>query len=261
MKNTYKLADNHCHTEFAYCATDITIDTAVTKAKEKGLEYISFTEHAGHLYFDSKNCWNSLTNPSFMTPSNFSSRISEYISSLKKHSPFVKIGFEVDADKSGNLNLMPEDRLKADLLVGGVHLLYKSKEFATYTTLEADKHFIVANESLCIGGITVVAPPFRIFCNYGMKMPLHLYKSLINMLKSYNVAAELNFHSRNIPDPVFFELCLEEGIKISLGSDSHSSIEVGEFEKHKKFLEKIGVTEKEYKEVLFKLKPEVNERE
>jgi len=254
MKNIYKIADNHCHTEFAYCATDITIDTAVVKAKEKGLEYISFTEHAGHIYFDRKHCWESLNNPSFMVPSNFSSRISEYFSSLKKHSSFIKIGFEVDADRSGNLNIMPEDRAKTDLLVGGIHLLYKPGEFTTYTTQKAEHHFMVANETLCKRGVTVLAHPFRIFCHNDSKMPVHLYKPLVDMLKSYNVSAELNFHCGNWPDPDFFEICLAEGVKISLGSDSHAIIKVGEFELHKKFLEKIGVTEKEYSEVLFKLK-------
>ena len=66
-----------------------------------------------------------------------------------------------------------------------------------------------------------------------------------------NVAAEINYHT-NEPDPAFFACCLEEGAKISLGSDSHLLYEVADFHPHLRLLRQVaGDTNLE--DVLFRL--------
>ncbi|HNS32803.1 MAG TPA: PHP domain-containing protein [bacterium] len=256
MKNAYTIFDNHCHTEFAYCSTDITVSDAVAKAKDAGMEYIAFTEHASHLYFENAVCWNSLSDPSFMKRANMlcPTRMEDYRNEIKKHSPcFAKTGFEVDVDRSGNLNLLPEDRQDAAMLVGGIHFLFSDREFSSCTAQKKEELFMRSNEALCKQGISVLAHPFRIFCRNNLPLPRHLYKPVARMLKSYRVAAELNFHYNNISDPAFFETCLEEGVKISPGTDSHCIEEVGVFDRHADFLESIGVSEENFKEIIFKL--------
>jgi len=256
MENSYRFFDNHCHTEFAYCATDITMKEAVAKAKARGIEYIAFTEHSCHLYFESDVCWKSLSEPSFMKKSNMSrpTRMEAYRKEISKYpSPFVKAGFEVDADRSGNINLLPEDRQNIDLLVGGIHFLFRHQEFLSYPVQKTGELFMWANEALCKQGISVLAHPFRFFCRNNLRTPKYLYKPLAQMLKTYNVAAEINFHSNNISDPAFFEKCLEEGVEISVGSDSHCIEEVGEFGRHADFLKSIGVNEENFEEIAFKL--------
>ena len=69
--------------------------------------------------------------------------------------------------------------------------------------------------------------------------PAELFEPLADLLKKYDTAAEINFHC-NQPDEEFFALCLQKGVKISLGSDTHNLYEVGEFYPHVKFLDKIA---------------------
>ena len=62
---------------------------------------------------------------------------------------------------------------------------------------------------------------------------------MVAMLKRYNVAAELSFH-HNRPSPEFFRKCLDAGVKISFGSDTHSLFKLGFFNPHFDFLRSIG---------------------
>ena len=61
----------------------------------------------------------------------------------------------------------------------------------------------------------------------------------MNILKRYGTAVEVNYHT-NEPPPEFFRMCVENGIKLTLGSDSHNLYQVGEFYPHLKFLQEIA---------------------
>ncbi len=252
MENRYSLFDNHCHTQFAYCAAGITVDAAVEKAKGMGLDYIAFTEHAGHLYFTPADCWKSIDDPSFMKKSNMSPRISRYLSSIEKHFPYARAGFEVDLDRSGKINLLPEDREKAWIVIGSIHVLFTREESFSRSTQDTESVFMKANEALCMQGIDVLAHPFRFFSRKGLKIPSHLFRPLAEILKSCGVAAELNFHSGNVSDPAFFEACLEEGVRISPGTDSHSMEQVGQLGMHAEFLKQMGVRAEEFSRISFR---------
>ena len=43
-----------------------------------------------------------------------------------------------------------------------------------------------------------------------------------------------------MPEPDFFRLCLENGVKLAFGSDTHNLYELGEFYANLKFLKEIG---------------------
>ena len=99
------------------------------------------------------------------------------------------------------------------------------------------------NEAAMRDGVQALAHPFRIFSfnGLGVKYPVpeELFEPLADMLKKYSVAAEINFHC-NTPDEEFFAICLQKGVKISLGSDTHNLYEVGEFYPSVKLLDKIA---------------------
>jgi histidinol phosphatase-like PHP family hydrolase len=69
------------------------------------------------------------------------------------------------------------------------------------------------------------------------------------MLVAYGVAAELNFHT-NEPSPHFAALCLERGVKLTFGGDSHAMWEVGAMWPHVRLLQEVGVTPAELSRVL-----------
>jgi len=158
-------------------------------------------------------------------------------------SSFVRLGLEVECDRSGELSLLEEDREGWDLLMGAVHMLPKA-----YSG-NVERGFMAFTEKLLQGGVKVLAHPFRFFRRRGMEVPKHLFRPVAEMLAEYRVAAELNFHT-NEPDPEFFRICLEEGVSIALGSDSHALYEVGEFAPHIELLRRLGV-DGDLKDILF----------
>ena len=53
------------------------------------------------------------------------------------------------------------------------------------------------------------------------------------------MAAEINFHT-NEPDPAFFRLCLDTGVRLTFGSDAHDLHAIGEFTPHLQLLRNCG---------------------
>ena len=236
------IADNHCHTEFAYCAEDITIKSALKKAELLGLDHICFTEHAAQLYLSAKDYWSgrffSQLNSIKNTGNSGVNRMESYRRKfLKVGSPLGKIGLEVEVDRNGKLALLPEDENGWDLLIGALH--YLPLEDLNGGTRQLHRRFLWACESLFKNGVDVLAHPFRFFRRHNLPASRTLYRPLVQMLKELKVAAELNFHTDE-PGLDFFRICLAEGVKISLGTDSHNMLEVADFSAHFEFLKKLG---------------------
>ena len=247
LNQEFSIPDNHCHTQFAFCAEDITIESSIERAKLFNLNYICFTEHYAHLYIEDKN----YNGPIFFFQPDLLKRqkekginkVQKYKQMiLKNNSGIAKIGLEVEVDKNGKIILLSEDRIGLDLLVGAIHFL--PEEFLREGNKKLEKKFMWAIESLLKEKIDVLAHPFRFFFRNKLPTPKYLYKAVAKMLKEANVSAELNFHT-NKPDPEFFRICLEEGVKISLGSDAHNVLEVGEFKPHLDLLKTIGISSPE----------------
>ncbi len=112
--------------------------------------------------------------------------------------------------------------------------------------------FMKLTESLVLSGIDVLAHPFRYFVRKKSPNPVHLYRPMADLLAAHDVAAEINFHT-NLPDPAFFTICLERGVKIALGSDSHEPHEVGELGLHLDILRQAGANENDWADVLYQL--------
>ena len=102
-----------------------------------------------------------------------------------------------------------------------------------------ENEFMYLCNSMIKSGIDILAHPFRIFRRSNLAVPPHLFAPLVALLKENNVAAEINFHT-NEPPLEFVKLCLESGVKLTFGSDSHNLYEVGEFYPHLKLLEAAG---------------------
>lgn len=154
---------------------------------------------------------------------------------------FVRIGLEVECDKKGKITLLEEDKGGIDYLVGAVHII--PEEFMV-SKEKIKEGFLKFTEFLCKNEIDILAHPLRFFRRNNMEVPEEVKEDVVRILKNYDVAAELNFHT-NQPDPEFFSMCMKEGIKIAPGSDAHNLIEVGEFSSHIEFLKSLGANLKE----------------
>ncbi|MBR4956642.1 MAG: hypothetical protein IKZ31_02690, partial [Lentisphaeria bacterium] len=148
---------------------------------------------------------------------------------------------ELDYDKFGRTVVHPSDRTKLQFCNGAVHAMdtmYSGGDMAGIK-----EEFMFLCEAALRDGVQALAHPFRIFSFNGLgkkfPVPEELFVQLAEMLKKYAVAAEINFHC-NQPEEEFFALCVQKGVKISLGSDTHNLYEVGEFYPHMQLLDKIA---------------------
>lgn len=238
---SYSFYDSHCHTEFAYCATDIKADRAIERSRLAGCSGIALVEHAGQLYLNPDDFWQArfLKDPGLIRRQREEKkdRMDEFKKAmLTKKSDFVRLGLEVECDRKGRLTFLEEDRPGIDFLIGAVHWL--PEEVMAKGQKDVNKAFVQFCENLCTGGIAILAHPFRFFLRHEMQRPTELYPVLARLLRETGVAAELNFHT-NQPDPKFFRLCLENGVKIATATDAHSLEEVGNFMLHLDFLKKL----------------------
>jgi histidinol phosphatase-like PHP family hydrolase/predicted phosphodiesterase len=238
------LVDNHCHTELAYCSTTVSITDAIRLSQALGVETLCFTEHTFQLYFERDIAWSFLwqTDPAvrervWATPER--GRMGAYRRLARvARSPSVRAGLEVDLCADGSLLLAPEDAGGWDLLVGAVHEIPGFRKGVS-TQAEAEELFLRDVRRLLSHPIDVLAHPFRFFPRKGLQKPVHLYPVVADLLAASGVAAEINFHT-NQPEVEFFQICLERGVRLSLGSDSHELAEIGEMAPHLDVLARAG---------------------
>lgn len=232
------LCDGHAHTQFAYCGRGIDILDAATLSLALGTESQSFTEHTFALYFPPdalKFRWQS--DPAFVerlwaTPGRgrmvaYRALVAELRAAL---GPRVRFGLEVDLFGGGRLCLAPEDAQGWDYLIGAVHEI-EGLNPATATDAEIERAWLRDVERLLTYPITVLAHPFRYFPWAHRDTPRHLYRPIARMLAQAGVAAEINHH-KNPFELDFFRACLEEGVRLSLGTDAHVTRDIADFLPH-----------------------------
>lgn len=230
--------DSHIHTRFAYCQENLDPFRQLELTKLFNLERFAFTEHSGHLYATSQDYGNKTLQRNGLANTFRQDRAKDYLAmldELEQKGSFIR-GFELDVDRSGDIIVLPEDLARVNLKVGAVHWLDAGDD------REAQKQdFLFRTEKLLAAGCHVLAHPFRIFGWSHPPVPTELFEPVMRLLKQYGAAAEVNFHY-NSPEPEFFRMCLENGVKIAFGSDTHNLYELGEFYANIRFLEQIGGT-------------------
>ncbi len=225
------IIDCHAHTEFAYCAEDITAEGVVARARTFGLAGQCITEHAGQLYCSADDFWAArhIREPAVWRCGE-NSRMSEFREKmLPLRDEFVRVGLEVELDADGQLTIRDEDRDWPDLLIGAVHWIPEYPDELNDTQL-ADA-FMRASRGILESGVDVLAHPWRFFRRTKRQVPKGLYGELTDALAESGTASEINFHT-NAPDPAFFAECIARGVKIALASDAHAMYEPGGFTAH-----------------------------
>ena len=225
------IIDSHAHTEFAYCAEDITADGVIARAYDFGLAGQRLTEHAGQLYCSADDFWAArhIREPAVWR-SGENSRMAEFRAAmLPLRDEFVRVGLEVELDADGQLTIRDEDRDWPDLLIGAVHWIPEDPDELNDTQL-ADA-FMRASRGIAESGVDILAHPWRFFRRAKRQVPKELYGELADVLAETGTAAEINFHT-NAPDPAFFTECVARGVKIALASDAHAMYEPGGFTAH-----------------------------
>jgi histidinol phosphatase-like PHP family hydrolase len=240
MPEQLRLVDRHVHTQLAYCSENMRVDKAIALSRDFGLAGIGFSEHSGHLYFDQDRYWGGQWSDVGLAgarPRDL--RVADYFDLQQRYQgEGVAFGIEADIDFHGDLLLRPEDRCRLDHVLGSVHRIPSQSKTPPPREVIADE-FMALLQQLLNYDIDVLAHPFRLFCLAGYQAPAELFRPVAEMLRQHGTAPEINYHI-NQPPVEFIRVCLDLGLKFSLGGDAHNLYEIGEFADHLKLLADAG---------------------
>lgn len=237
MPPELQLSDRHVHTHFAYCQENMQTEPLFKMADLFGIKNFCLTEHSGHLYCSRTNNTPAQTELRPMKPEE--RRLENYFAEmLQAGQPPQRIGLEIDCRADGSMLLDQTGWDRAGFRIGAVHLLPSLCRPNPQLQKVTDE-FLALNAVFLKHGFDSLAHPFRIFRRANLPVPESLFQPLVKLLKENHTAAEINFHT-NEPPLEFFQLCLEAGVKITLGSDAHNLYEIGDFALHLDFLKRCG---------------------
>jgi histidinol phosphatase-like PHP family hydrolase len=240
MPEEYGLIDTHVHSPLAYCGENLDMRLSEEIAKATGLAGMMFTEHSGHLYFDAGG-YGRCAATGLAAAKPRLRRTDTYFGLLQANGiPRNRWGMEVDCAWDGTGLIAPEDDARLAFRIGAMHSL-RSLNSPDRRPEEAAGEFLHVLPRFLANGYDALAHPFRVFRRGGVTTPNEVIEPTVRLLKESNTAAEINFHT-NDPSPEFVRLCLEAGVKLTFGSDSHNLYEVGEFYPHLQLLRQAGFT-------------------
>ena len=218
--------DTHVHTELAYCAADTNVADCVRLAGRMGLDGLCFTEHAAQLYVTADQFWAAefISQPG-LWKAGPRQRMDEYFRLTDPYrGPTVRVGLEAEIDRNGELTVRPADRDRLDLLVGAVHWLIEDTDGMTDAQVTAA--FLRTTEKLLAADVDVLVHPLR-FLKSQRPISPQTNAAVADMLAATDTVAEINYHL-NTPELPFVAACLDRGVKITLGSDTHKLAELGD---------------------------------
>ncbi len=237
MPTELQLSDTHIHTHFAYCQENMQTARLFSAAKLFGIKDFCLTEHSGHLYCSREHYAAAQTELLPMKPEE--RRLENYFAEmLQAGQPPQRIGLEIDCRADGSMLLDQAGWDRAGFRIGALHALPSLCRPKPQIHNVADE-FLALNAAFLKHGFDSLAHPFRVFRRAGMPIPESLFQPMVKLLKENRTAAEINFHT-NEPPLEFFQLCLEAGVKITLGSDAHHLYEIGDLALHLDFLQQCG---------------------
>ena len=241
MPEELQLVDNHVHTPMAYCSGNMDIEKSISLAHEFGLAGITFTEHSGQLYFDSKAYWQREWLDGGMAAAEAEhDRMEQYLQLKADHEDdFARFSLEIDCDAQGGLLVKPGHRKLFSGQLGSVHAVPGLSRKIPPSQESSDK-FLSMIESLCKAGVSVLAHPMRVYHRARWTPPEELFEPIAQLLEQYAVAAELNIHGSNIPPLGFVKECLNHGVRFSFGGDAHNLFQIGDFACHIDLLREAG---------------------
>jgi len=249
--------DCHVHTKRSFCGeNNVTIEALVGLMSKRGLKRFAVTDHSTHFYFTAND---PIWKPDFVLNSQ---RIAENqdkaTKSMRKHLSLIHnfskkgvlIGMEIDVTFNGDLVIPPEIKDKLDIAVGSVHWLPGLSKENKPPLKKVVRKFLDITSILLEKDIDILAHPTGVFEKNGLIVPKEVVDLIIKAAIANNVALEINAHHKN-PDAFFVKRCLDKGAILSIGTDSHSLEDFGDFSYHKKILSECGVNENDLKDILF----------
>lgn len=214
-------ADLHVHTEFSDGRDQP--EAMVEVAEARGLEILAITDHGPALHVGMRE-----------------NQIADYLSTLmnlKKDADIrLLVGIEANVvNESGDIDIDEKTREKLDILIIGIHRLW----FVSDPREMALAYLRSLVNAIRRHRIDVVAHPFQFHGDLSRFLTVDEIAELLEVAASCGTAIEVNEKYR-APGEDFYRTCLERGVLLSVGTDSHRAESVGKLDWVSAMLEKIG---------------------
>ena len=138
----------------------------------------------------------------------------------------------------GRLTIDSSFRKEIDILIGSVHYLNADIGESRKTVLDRWKKH---TQQLINSGIDVLGHPFR-WINTQIPVSREIVRQIVMEAKNAGVAMELNGHFVIPTDADMLKACAEYGVPVSVGTDSHTLNEIGDFSYHLATIEDAGLS-------------------
>ena len=204
--------DYHIHTTFTDGKSSV--EEYIHAAINRGLSAIAFTEHV-------------------RKTSGWFGTFAQEVKNIRKAYPQLKVYYGIEAktlDFKGTLDAAPEMINESEVVVGAVHRypgLESLSELEQISPVKAARMEFEASMGLIENApIDILAHPGGVYETFYDDFPVGYFREIVKSAKQYNVAIELSSkYSRSIKE--WLEICKNEDVLISLGSDAHSDSETG----------------------------------
>ncbi len=234
LPDGFEWFDRHTHTPYAYCGENMDFEAEKELMEMFHLAGCDVTEHSGQLYFTKRGFFdfdwyfNGLREPYAVN------RLPDFLAYCRSFGDErFRTGFEVDITRKCEPVMTTALRENAAALIGGIHHLDPNCPRG-----ELGELHLRMIEAYGRAGIPVLAHPLRILRKRGID-PEPYFDRIIALLKTYRMAAEVNFH-HNSAHPEFTRRALAAGVKLSFGSDAHHLSDFGFLQPHIRLLRSLG---------------------
>lgn len=250
--------DCHCHTERSACIEGANLAMYVDLARN-GAAPFAVTDHSAHLFYPPDNRWAFWTDDAERVYDQCQEegreRCREYVRWLREaQTGQMLVGTELDILPDGRIVFAEELLGELDILLGAAHSLRAvAREEPLGVVVEEFRSRVGA---LLEVGVDVLVHPFREWAQKGREVPLEVIRWLVAQADRAGAALEVNCHWQ-VPqcDIPMVRMCVERGVKVAIGSDTHRPHEFGDFRYHVEVLRKAGVREDEWEQITLAAAP------
>lgn len=239
------MIDYHAHTNMSYCAEKgVTPEVYANLVKlNPEVDAVYVTDHGMAVYFPSEIAWKW----EFLSDSRIfdshrdwgNSRLAPHLAKLAKlRDNRIYPGIEVEMMHDGRLTIDDSFRKEIDILIGSVHYMSTSVDENRKTVLDRWKKH---TKKLINSGIDVLGHPFR-WINNQFPVSKETIRQIVREAKNAGISMELNGHYVVPTDIYMLQTCVEFGVPISIGTDSHALAEIGDFSYHLATIEAAGLS-------------------
>jgi putative hydrolase len=213
------------HTHTLYSDGECLASSIAEAAEASGLAAVAITDHGPELSVG-------------IDPAKIPLMLQDIESAREDANIPVLAGMEANVvNIAGAIDLDDEVIKKLDILVIGLHTLGAQTQEEL-----ARNYFLAIMNAMRNNRVDVIAHPFRLHNNLAPYLSPEDIDEFAKLAAEKGIAIEINSKYR-VPSEEFLRACLREGVKLSIGTDAHTTAEVGMVDWQMAMLKRIGASE------------------